>query len=134
MVHGLWVQVMPDSQGNVLARLDPGAVRLRVRFWDDVVGDRVASSSDFIVTDRPSIYYPLTDRPGCDAWPARTLHLDDNTVTMALCFAVTGSDNLSPDQLVLEWMFEGVTAPILLGKQSRGGMGMDCCSSPSPSP
>jgi hypothetical protein len=134
MVHGLWVQVMPDSQGNVVARLDPGAVRLRVRFWDDVVGDRVASPSDFIVTDRPSIYYPLTDRPVCDAWPARTLHLDDSTGTMALCFAVTGSDNLSPDQLVLEWMFEGVTAPILLGKQSRGGMGMDCCSSPSPSP
>jgi len=136
MVHGLWVQVMPDSQGNVVARLDPGAVRLRVRFWDDVVGDRVASPSDFIVTDRPSIYYPLTDRPACDAWPARTLHLDDNTGTMALCFAVTGSDNLSPDQLVLEWVFEGVTAPILLGKQSRGGMGMsvDIGSSPSPSP
>jgi len=134
MVHGLWVQVMPDLQGNVVARLDAGAVRLRVRFWDDVVGDRVASRDAFTVTDRPSIYYPVTDRPGCEAWPARTLHLDDNTGTMALCFAVTGSDNLSPDQLVLEWVFEGVTAPILLGTQSRSGLGMDCCSSPSPSP
>jgi len=134
MVHGLWVQVMPDSQGNVVARLDPGAVRLRVRFWDDVVGPRVANPSDFIVTDRPSIYYPLADRPGCDAWPARTLHIDDSTGTLALCFAVTGSDNANTDQLVLEWTLEGVTAPILLGKQSRGGFAIDCCSSPSPSP
>ncbi|HEX9561100.1 MAG TPA: hypothetical protein VGA76_07690 [Candidatus Dormibacteraeota bacterium] len=134
MVHGLWVQVMPDSQGNVVTRLDAGAVRLRVRFWDDVVGDRVASRDDFTVTDRPSIYYPVTDRPGCDAWAARTLHLDGNTGTMALCFAVTGSDNANVDQLVLEWTIEGVTAPILLGKVSRGGVGIDCCSSPSPSP
>ncbi|HEX9098363.1 MAG TPA: hypothetical protein VF956_02620 [Candidatus Dormibacteraeota bacterium] len=134
MVHGLWVQVMPDSQGNIVTRLDAGAVRLRVRFWDDVVGDKVASPSDFTVTDRPSIYYPVTDRPGCNAWPARTLHLDDNTGTLAICFAVTGSDNASPDQLVLEWAFEGVTAPILLGKTSRGGYTVDCCSSPSPSP
>jgi hypothetical protein len=133
MVHGLWVQVMPDSQGNAVTRLDAGAVRLRVRFWDDVVGDRITSPSDFLVTDRPSIYYPVTDRPGCDAWPPRTLHLDDNTGTMALCFAVTGSDNASPDQLVLEWTLEGATAPILLGKQSRDGLAIDCCSSPSPS-
>jgi hypothetical protein len=133
MVHGLWVQVMPDSQGNYVARLDAGAVQLRVRFWNDEVGARVANRSDFTVTNRPSIYYPVTDRPGCDAWPARTLHLDDNTGTMALCFAVTGSDNSSPDQLVLEWTLEGVTAPILLGKQSRDGMGIDIGSSPSPS-
>ncbi len=133
MVHGLWVQVMPDSQGNAVARLDAGAVRLRVRFWDDVVGDRVASPSDFLMTDRPSIYYPATDRPGCGPWPPRTLHLDDSTGTMALCFAVTGSDNASPDQLVLEWALEGVTAPILLGKQSRDGMGIDIGSNPSPS-
>jgi hypothetical protein len=141
MVHGLWVQVMPDSQGNFVARLDAGAVRLRVRFWNDEVGDRLASRDDFTVTNRtdfymrgPSIYYPVTDRPGCDAWPARTLHLDDSTGTMALCFDVTGSDNASPDRLVLEWALEGVDAPILLGKQSRDGMGIDIGSSPSPSP
>jgi hypothetical protein len=141
MVHGLWVQVMPDSQGNFVARLDTGAVRLRVRFWNDEVGDRVASRDDFTVTNRtdfnmvgPSIYYPVTDRPGCDAWPARTLHLDDSTGTMAICFDVTGSDNASPDKLVLEWALEGVDAPILLGKQSRDGMGIDIGSSPSPSP
>jgi hypothetical protein len=141
MVHGLWVQVMPDSQGNYVARLDAGAVRLRVRFWNDEVGARVANRSDFTMTNRtdftmtlgPSIYYPVTDRPGCDAWPARTLHLDDNTGTMALCFAVTGSDNASPGKLVLEWALEGVDAPILLGKQSRDGMGIDIGSSPSPS-
>jgi hypothetical protein len=133
MVHGLWVQVMPDSQGNFVARLDPGAVRLRVRFWNDEVGDRVANRSDFIVTNRPSIYYPATDRPACDPWPTRTLHLDENTGTMALCFAVTGSDNANTDQLVLEWALEGVTAPILLGKQERGGMGIDIGSTPSPS-
>jgi hypothetical protein len=133
MVHGLWVQVMPDPQGNVVARLDAGAVRLRVRFWNDEVGDRVANRNDFTVTNRPSIYYPVTDRPACDPWPPRTLHLDDNTGTMAICFAVTGSDNAAPDQLVLEWAIEGVTAPILLGKQPRGGMGIDIGSSPSPS-
>jgi hypothetical protein len=134
MVHGLWVQVMPDSQGNFVARLDAGAVRLHVRFWNDEAGGRVASRSDFTVTNQPSIYYPVTDRPGCDAWPARTLRLDDNTGTMALCFAVTGSDNANTDQLVLEWTLQGVTAPILLGKQSRDGMGIDIGSSPSPSP
>jgi hypothetical protein len=133
MVHGLWVQVMPDSQGKFVARLDPGAVRLRVRFWNDEVGDRVASRNDFTVTNRSSIYYPVTDRPGCDPWPPRTLHLDDNTATMAVCFGVTGSDNAGPDQLVLEWALEGVTAPILLGTQSRDGMGIDIGSSPSPS-
>jgi hypothetical protein len=140
MVHGLWVQVMPDSQGNFVARLDAGAVRLHVRFWNDEVGARVASRSDFTVTNRidynmvgPSIYYPVTDRPGCDAWPARTLHLDENTGTMPLCFAVTGSDNASPDKLVLEWSLEGVDAPILLGKTTRDGMGIDIGSSPSPS-
>jgi hypothetical protein len=141
MVHGLWVQVMPDSQGNFVARLDAGAARLRVRFWSDEVGDRVASRDDFTMTNRtvfymagPSIYYPVTDRPGCDAWPARTLHLDDSTGTMALCFDVTGSDNASPDKLVLEWALQGVVAPILLGKQSRDGMGIEIGSSPSPSP
>jgi len=134
MVHGLWVQVMSDAQGNVVTRLDAGAVRLRARFWDDVVGDKVASRDDFTVTNRPSIYYPVTDRPGCDPWPPRALHIDDSTGTLALCFAVTGSDNGSPDQLVLEWTLEGVTAEILLGKQSRGGFAIDCCSSPSPSP
>lgn len=133
MVHGLWVQVMPDSQGNVVARLDPGAVRVGVRFWNDEAGGRVANRSDFTVTNRPSIYYPVTDRPGCDPWPARTLHIDENTGTMALCFAVTGLDNANPDKLVLEWALEGVTAPILLGKQSRGGMGIDIGSTPSPS-
>lgn len=136
MVHGLWVQVMPDSQGTFVARLDEGAVGLHVRFWNDEAGDRVASPGDFTVTDRPSIYYPVTDRPGCGTWPARTLHLDDRSGTMALCFGVTGADNASPAQLVLEWTLQGVTAPILLGKQSRDGMGIsiDIGSSPSPSP
>jgi hypothetical protein len=140
MVHGLWVQVMPDSQGNFVARLDTGAARLRVRFWNDEVGGRVASRDDFTMTNRTdfamtgaSIYYPVSDRPGCDAWPARTLHLDDSTGTLALCFAVTGSDNASPDKLVLEWALQGVVAPILLGKTTRDGMGIDIGSSPSPS-
>ena len=140
MVHGLWVQVMPDSQGNFVARLDAGSARLHVRFWNDEVGDRVASRDDFTMTNRtdfamtgPSIYYPVTDRPVCDAWPARTLHLDDSTGTLALCFAVTGSDNASPDKLVLEWALQGVVAPILLGKTTRDGMGIDIGSSPSPS-
>lgn len=133
MVHGLWVQVMPDSQGNFVASVDPGAVRLRVRFWNDEAGGRVANRSDFTVTNRPSIYHPVTDRPGCDAWPTRTLHIDDNTGTLPLCFAVTGSDNLSPDQLVLEWSLQGVTAPILLGKQPRAGLGIDIGTTPSPS-
>ena len=122
------------------ARKRLGAARLNVRFWNDEVGDRVASRDEFTVTNRtdfamigPSIYYPVTDRPGCDAWSARTLHLDDNTGTLALCFAVTGSDNASPDKLVLEWALQGVVAPILLGKQSRDGMGIDIGSNPSPS-
>jgi len=133
MVDGMWVQVLPDSQGNFVARLDPAAVRLRVRFWNDVAGDKVASRSAFKLTIPPAIYQPLTDRPGCDPWPPRTLHLDNSTRDLTLCFAVPLSENVDLGQLVLEWMQAGGTAPILLRKQPRSGMGIQINVSPSPS-
>jgi hypothetical protein len=133
MVHGLWVQVLPDSQGDFVSRLDPVAVRLRVRFRDDVAGDKVASRNGFTLTSSPVTYLPLTDRPGCDPWPPRILHIDDNTADLTLCFAIPQPENVDFGQLVLEWAQAGATAPILLGKKSRGGVGIEINVSPSPS-
>ena len=134
MMHGLWVQVLPDPQGAFVARLDAQAVQLRVHFWNDVAGDRVADRSAFTLTIPPLIYPPLTDRPGCDPWPPRILHLDDRTGDLALCFAVPQSDNVDFGQLVLNWSQVGGTAPILLRKQPRSGMAIAINVTPTPSP
>jgi len=144
MVNGLWVQVMPDSQGHTVARVDPAAVRLRVRFWDDVAGSKTVIQNTFTLKNPPAVYKPLTDRPGCEPWPSRTLHMDGSTGVLTVCFAIPQSENVDFDQLVLEWAPASSTAPgggmapILMGKKSRTGMSIDISinagSSPSPSP
>jgi hypothetical protein len=136
MVDGLWVQVLPDSRGDFVTRLDPTAVRLKVRFWNDVAADKVASQSSFALSKPPATYQQLTDRPGCDPWPPRTLHLDNSTEELTLCFAIAESENVDFGQLILEWSQPGATAPILLGKKSRSGAGIniEIGVSPSPSP
>jgi len=135
MVNGLWVQVMPDSQGEFVARLDPSAVRLRVRVWDDVAGDKVMSRSAFTLTNPPVIYESLTNSPSCDAWPSRVLHLDEGTGALSLCFAIPQSETVDFGQLVLEWAPAGGKAPILLGNRPHTGfaIAIDINSSPSQS-
>jgi hypothetical protein len=142
MVNGLWVQVMPDSQGNSVARLDPVAIRLRVRFWDDVAGSKTVIQNTFTLKNPPAVYKPLTDRPGCEPWPSRTLHMDGSTGVLTVCFAIPQSENVDFDQLVLEWAPASSTAPgggmapILMGKKSRTGMSIDINinTGPTPSP
>jgi hypothetical protein len=142
MVNGLWVQVMPDSYGHTVARLDPAAVQLRVRFWDDVAGSKTVNQNTFTLKNPPAVYAPLTDRPGCDPWPSRTLHLDESTGVLTVCFAIPQSENVDFDQLVLEWAPASSTAPgggmapILMGKKSRTGVSLniDINTGPTPPP
>jgi hypothetical protein len=133
MVDGLWVEVIPDSHGDVVTRLDPATVRLRLRFRDDVAGDKVASRTDLTLTGPIVNYLPVTNRPGCDAWPDRTLHIDDTTSDLTMCFALLGSDSIRPDQLLLNFTQPGGTAPIKLG-MPRSGFGIQIgVTTPSPS-
>ncbi|HLQ16348.1 MAG TPA: hypothetical protein VK256_10905 [Candidatus Eisenbacteria bacterium] len=144
MVNGLWVQVMPDSQGRTVARLDPAAVQLRVRFWDDVASSKTVNQNTFTLKNPPAVYAPLADRPGCHPWPSRTLHLDESTGVLTVCFAIPQSENVDFDQLILEWAPASSTAPgggmapILLGKKPRTGVSFNIefnsGYSPSPSP
>ncbi len=144
MVNGLWVQVLPDSQGRTVARLDSAAVQLRVRFWDDVASSKTVNQNTFTLKNPPAVYAPLADRPGCHPWPSRTLHLDETTGVLTVCFAIPQSENVDFDQLVLEWAPASSTAPgggmapILLGKKPRTGVSFNIefnsGYSPSPSP
>ena len=125
MVKGLWVQVLPNSDGDFVARLDPTAVQVRLRFWDEVAGDRVASPLVFTVSDPPAAYQNVADRQGCEPWGSRVLHNGDRTQDLSLCFAVPQSQEADLAQLVLEWAQADVTAPIRLGKKSSWNVGID---------
>jgi len=103
MVKGLWVQVLPNSDGDFVARLDPTAVHVRLRFWDEVAGDRVASPLVFTVSNPPAVYQSVADRQGCEPWGSRVLHNGDRTQDLSLCFAVSQSQEADLSQLVLEW-------------------------------
>jgi hypothetical protein len=121
MVGGLWVQVMPDSRRAVVTRLDPLAVQLRVRFREDVPGDKSVSRSDFALVTPPVTYPHLTDRQGCDPWPSKIFHIDDTTGDLALCFAIPLSDSVDFAKLVLEWTHGGARINISLGKPNVTG-------------
>jgi len=125
MVKGLWVRVLPNSDGDFVARLDPVSVVVRLRFWDEVAGDRVASPLVFTVSNPPAVYQNVTDRPGCEPWGSRVLHNGDVTQDLSLCFAVPQSQEADLAQLVLEWAQADVTASIGLGKKSSWGVGID---------
>src|ERR1700730_352961 len=125
MVHGLWVQVLPDAHGDFVTRLDSAEIKVRERFSDDVAGGKIASRSGFTVTNLPAIYQQMADRQGCDAWAPRVLHLGDSTGDLTICFAIPQSQEPDISQLILDWAEAGVTAPILLGKKARSGVGID---------
>jgi hypothetical protein len=125
MVHGLWVQVLPDTHGDFVTRLDSTAVQIRLRFRDDVVGDRIASQSGFTLTNPPAVYKLVADRGGCNPWESRLLHNGDSTGDLTVCFAISQSQEVDTSQLILEWAVGDVTAPILLGKKASSGIGID---------
>ena len=131
MVGGLWVQVMPDAQRAVVSRLDTLAVQLRLRFRDDVPGDKLVSRSDFALVTPPLRYPHLTDRQGCEPWPSQVFHIDDSTGDLGLCFAIQQSSNVDFAQLVLEWTQGGARVNISLGRPNPTGH-TDVGASPSP--
>jgi hypothetical protein len=125
MVRGLWVRVLPDAHGDFVRRIDPGVIQIRLRFNDDVAGDRIASPSDFSLSHPPATYDQVTDRMGCDHWLPRDLHLGDSTSDLELCFAIPTSQEVDFSQLILNWSVGDMTAPILLGKKARSGVGFN---------
>jgi len=125
MVHGLWVQVLPDARGDFVTRLDLAAVQIRLRFSSDVAGDKIADPGGFTVTNAPATYQRVAGGKGCEAWEPRVLHLGDSTGDLTLCFAIPQSQEVDLSRLVLDWAEAGVTAPILLGKIARSGVGFE---------
>ena len=121
MVQGLWVQVLPDSTGNFVTRLDANAVQVRLRFRDDVAADRTASRSSFTMTHRAAVYQPLTNRHGCDDWAPKVLHFGESTGALSACFATPQSQEPDLSALVLNWgsPIPDLFAPIQLGKEAR---------------
>ena len=134
LVHGLWVQVMPDPEGSVVTRVDPSTVRLSLRFWDDAPGDKTIRPSDFALKTSETTYEQLVGSPGCDAWTPRTIGIDGVVSGLALCFTVPQAVDLS--QLVLDWTPPGGAAEIWLGQVHQSGgfeIGVNATpSSPSP--
>lgn len=125
MMRGLWVQVLPDAQGDFVTRLDATAVQVRLRFSDDVAGAKTANRSGFTLTNPPAVYEQVVDRQGCDAWAPRELHIGDSTANLSLCFAIPQSQEVDLSQLVLNWTEADATAPILLGKKAGSNFGID---------
>ncbi len=102
MVRGLWVQVLPDSHGNVVSQPDAETIAMRVSLRDDAPGEKQATSNDFGLTDPDVTYLPLTNRPGCVSWALR-LHIDDSTGPKTLCFLDRTGVTVDPGKLVLNW-------------------------------
>jgi len=130
MVHGVWVDVLPGPGGAAVARLDSGAVRLQVRFHNDVAEARTVGREDLTLEMPPAIYPPLTDRSACPAWTLQTLRIDAATADLALCFAVPRAANVDPEKLVLNWRQSGDSVQVSLGKAGPGTFSFG--GSPSP--
>jgi len=139
MIHGVWVDVVPGSGGAAVERIDQGTVAIQVRFHNDVAEARTVSRGDFVLELPASkglpqtTYPPLTDRPACPAWRAQTLHIDQATATLALCFAVPQSSNVALDQLLLDWSQTGGSIQVSLGKPGTGGININAGTSPAAS-
>ena len=119
LVNGLWVQVVPDSGGNVVSRVDPSTVRLSFRFWDDAPGNKTIRPSDFALKTSETSYQPLARSAACDAWTSRTIGIDGTVSGLRLCFAVPQAVGAS--QLILVWTQPGGTAEIWLGPVHQSG-------------
>ena len=131
MVHGVWVDVTPAEGGATVTRIDSTAVRLVVRFHNDVAEARTVDRNDFKLELPPATYPPLTDRPACPAWAPQTLHIDQATGILALCFAVPQAGNVDLEKLILDWTQRGDSIQVSLGKQGTGSF--DFGTGPSPS-
>ncbi len=120
MVHGLWVQVIHDSDGQVMALPDASTIELRVSFQDDAPGEKVATSGEFTLTGAGLTYQQFLGRPECNSWELH-LHIDDRTKAHVLCFTIPSGGSVDPDQLTLDWALFGETAEIPLGRQQTSG-------------
>jgi hypothetical protein len=132
MIHGVWVDVIPRSDGAVVTRLDSGAIELHVRFRNDMASAAVVGRDDFTLEMPPTIYPQLTDRPTCRAWPPQTLNINDTSPDMTMCFAIPESDNVDYRFLVLDWRQPGFSVQLPLDKSDPNGV-TEFGSSPSPS-
>ena len=125
MMYGLWVRVLPDANGDFVTRLDSDAVQVRMRFTNDVAADQTATREGFTLTKQPASYRQVANGQGCEAWGPQVPHIGDSTQPRPLCFAIPASSEVDLSQLTLEWAKAGVTAPILMGKTARSGIGFD---------
>lgn len=125
VVKGLWVHVIPDSDGQFVALPDPATIEVRVTFSEDLPSDPVATAADFVLTGPASTYQQSLSRPECALWQVR-LHMDEKTGVYTVCFSIPTGVSVDPGKLLLNWTpFFGETAEIPLG----------CCPSfdlPSP--
>ena len=131
MVNGLWVQVMPGTHGEVVTRTDAATVRILVRFWDDAPGDRVVSSSDFVLGNSHTAFDHVTSAPGCATWTPHTIRIDEHTDDMTLCFAIAQRDEVDLSQLSLVWTQQAGTVRISLGQAHSTGY-LSIGETPSP--
>jgi len=134
MVHGVWVDVTPGEGGAAVTRIDSTAVRLVVRFHNDVAEARTVSREDFTLEISPTAYPSIANRSACPAWTPQTLHIDEATADLALCFAVPEAANLDPNQILLDWRQPGDSIQVSMGKPGpNGGININFGGSPSPS-
>jgi hypothetical protein len=120
MIHGAWVDVVPGSDGAAVKRLDSGVVSLLVRFHNDVAEARTVSRDDFTLELPPAMFPLVTEHTACPAWTPQTLHIDQATPNLALCFAVPQSGNVALEKLILDWRQPGDSIQISLGKFGPG--------------
>jgi hypothetical protein len=115
VVKGLWVHVIPDSDGQFVATPDPATIEVRVTFGEDLPSDPVATATDFVLTGPTSTFEQSLSRPECALWQVR-LHMDEKTGVYAICFSIPTGVRVDPGQLLLSWTpFFGQTAEIPLG-------------------
>ena len=131
MVQGMWLDVVPDAGGAPVTRLDSAIVRLQVRFHNDVAEARSVGRNDFKLELPPSAYPALTEPPACPAWAPQTLHIDEATGILALCFAVPQASNVDLEKLILDWTQRGDSIQVSLGKQGTGSFEFGTGPSPS---
>jgi hypothetical protein len=92
----------------------------------------VVSRDDFTLEIPPTTYPQVTDRKACRTWPPQTVHIDETTAVLALCFAAPEADNIDLRQLVLEWRQPGDSIQISLGNAHLAGT-LEIGVSPTPS-
>jgi len=131
MIHGAWVDVVPGSDGAAVTRLDSETVSLQVRFHNDVAETRTVGRDDFKLELPPAMFPAVTGRAACPAWTPRTLHIDEATENLALCFAVPQSDSVALEKLFLDWRQPGDSIQISLAKFGPGTINIGASPSAS---